>query len=196
MKSKLDLQARGLLFTEARTFNSWDGEPISDESLMELYELAKWGPTAANSNPARFVFVRSPEGKARLIKHLSPGNVGKTQSAPVCVIVARDSEFYEFMPQLFPSRDMKAAFAGKPDVIEDTGTRSSTLQGAYLMLAARSLGFDVGPMSGFNKESLDADFFPEGRWRSNFLFNLGHGTDADLFERNPRLEFSQACRLV
>jgi len=196
MKTKLDIEARSQLFTEARTYNSWGNEPLSDETLMEIYELAKWGPTAANSNPARFLFVRSPEGKTRLIKHLSPGNVEKTQSAPVCVIVAQDNEFYEFMPQLFPSRDMKAAFTDKPDLIEETGTRSSTLQGAYLMLAARSLGYDVGPMSGFNNASLDADFFPDGRWKSNFLINLGHGTSDGLFERNPRLEFDQACRLV
>tara|TARA_E500000305_G_C4019599_1_gene237847 strand:- start:1924 stop:2514 length:591 start_codon:yes stop_codon:yes gene_type:complete len=196
MNSKLDIEARKQLFSEARTYNSWNGEPISDEALEELYELAKWGPTAANSNPARFVFVRSPEGKARLIKHLSPGNVEKTQSASVCVIVALDSEFYEFMPQLFPSRDMKATFIAKPDLIEETGTRSSILQGAYLMLAARSLGYDVGPMSGFDNASLDADFFPDGRWKSNFLINLGRGTPEGLFERNPRLQFDQACRLV
>ena len=196
MNSKLDIEARRQLFSEARTYNSWNGEPMSDETLEELYELVKWGPTAANSNPARFVFVRSAEGKERLIKHLSPGNVEKTQSASVCVIVALDSEFYEFMPQLFPSRDMKSAFIGKPDLIEETGTRSTTLQGAYLILAARSLGYDAGPMSGFNNASLDADFFPDGRWKSSFLINLGRGTAEGLFERNPRLEFAQACRLA
>src|SRR5690606_5784500 len=136
MKPPLNSDAQKQLFTEARSYNSWDRRPVTDESLKELYELGKWGPTAANSNPARFVFVRSAEGKARLAKHLSPGNIEKTESAPVCVIVAQDNEFYEFMPQLFPSRDMKSSFAGKPKIIEDTGTRSSTLQGAYMMLAA------------------------------------------------------------
>lgn len=193
---ELDLTAQEQLFTAARTRNAWLDRPVGEDLLHKLYELAKWGPTAANSNPARFVFVRSAEAKARLLPHLSPGNRAKTESAPACVIVAHDSEFYEFMPQLFPSRDMKAAFVGKPDVILDTATRSSVLQGAYLMMAARTLGLDVGPMSGFNNESLDAEFFPDGRWKSNFLFNLGYGSDIDLFERNPRLRFDQACQIL
>ncbi len=193
---ELDLTAQEQLFTVARTRNAWLDRPVGEDLLHKLYELAKWGPTAANSNPARFVFIRSAAAKARLLPHLSPGNQAKTESAPVCVIVAQDSEFYEFMPQLFPSRDMKASFAGKPDVILDTGTRSSILQGAYLMMAARTLGLDVGPMSGFNKATLDADFFPDGRWKSNFLFNIGYGSDVDLFERNPRLRFDQACKIL
>lgn len=193
---ELDLTAQEQLFTAARTRNAWLDRPVGEDLLHKLYELAKWCPTAANSNPARFVFVRSAEAKARLLPHLSPGNQAKTESAPACVIVAHDSEFYEFMPQLFPSRDMKAAFVGKPDVILDTATRSSVLQGAYLMMAARTLGLDVGPMSGFNNESLDAEFFPDGRWKSNFLFNLGYGSDIDLFERNPRLRFDQACQIL
>lgn len=193
---ELDLTAQEQLFTVARTRNAWLDRPVGEDLLHKLYELAKWGPTAANSNPARFVFIRSAAAKARLLPHLSPGNQAKTESAPVCVIVAQDSEFYEFMPQLFPSRDMKASFAGKPDVILDTGTRSSILQGAYLMMAARTLGLDVGPMSGFNKVTLDADFFPDGRWKSNFLFNIGYGSDVDLFERNPRLRFDQACKIL
>jgi 3-hydroxypropanoate dehydrogenase len=196
MANALDMTARKQLFTEARTRNAWHPQALDDDVLNELYELAKWGPTAANSNPARFVFVRSPEGKQRLEKHLSPGNVAKTAGAPVCVIVAYDGEFYEFMPQLFPARDMKTSFVGRPEVIMDTAIRSSTLQGAYMMMAARTLGLDVGPMSGFNKDTLDADFFPDGRWRSNFLFNLGYGSDVDLFERNPRLRFDQACQVL
>lgn len=193
---ELDQTAQEQLFTAARTRNAWLDRPVDEDLLHKLYELAKWGPTAANSNPARFVFVRSDEAKARLKPHLSPGNVAKTESAPVCVIVAYDSQFYEFMPQLFPSRDMSAAFVGKPDVIIDTATRSSTLQGAFVMMAARTLGLDVGPMSGFNKATLDAEFFPDGRWKSNFLFNLGFGSDVDLFERNPRLRFEQACLIL
>ncbi|MDB5685709.1 MAG: nitroreductase [Rhizorhabdus sp.] len=193
---ELDTAAQGQLFTTARTRNAWLDKPVSDDILERLYELAKWGPTAANGNPARFAFVRSAEAKARLQPHLSPGNVAKTMGAPVCVIVAWDSEFYEYMPQLFPSRDMSAAFVGKPDVILDTATRNSTLQGAYIMLAARTLGLDVGPMSGFNKAGVDGEFFPDGRWKSNFLFNLGYGSDVDLFPRNPRLEFAQACQIL
>ncbi len=196
MANALDSMAQKQLFTEARTRNGWQQRALDDDLLEQLYDLAKWGPTAANSNPARFIFVRSPEGKKRLERHLSPGNVAKTAGAPVCVIVAYDSEFYEYMPQLFPSRDMKASFVGKPEVILDTAVRSSTLQGAYMMMAARTLGLDVGPMSGFDKASLDADFFADGRWKSNFLFNLGYGSDVDLFERNPRLRFDQACQVL
>lgn len=196
MYEPLDRQALAQLFTEARTRNAWLDRPVADELIEQLYEVAKWGPTAANSNPARFVFVRSADAKERLRPHLSPGNVIKTLGAPVCVIVAWDAQFYDFMPQLFPSRDMRQAFAGKPDIILDTATRSCILQGAYLMIAARALGLDVGPMSGFNKATLDAEFFPDGRWKSNFLFNLGYGSDVDLFERNPRLDFSQACLLM
>lgn len=196
MANALDLMAQKQLFTEARTRNGWQQRALDDDLLQQLYELGKWGPTAANSNPARFLFVRSPEGKARLERHLSPGNIAKTAGAPVCVVVAYDSEFYEYMPQLFPSRDMSNSFVGRPEVILDTAVRSSTLQGAYMMMAARTLGLDVGPMSGFDKAGLDADFFADGRWKSNFLFNLGYGSDVDLFERNPRLRFDQACQIV
>ncbi len=192
-KNSLDGIALAQLFTEARTFNSWSGRTVDDDTVRRLYDLVASGPTTANSNPGRFVFVRSAAAHERLRPHLSDGNVEKTMSAPCCVIVAYDTRFYEFMPQLFPGRDFSATFAGKDAVIADTATRSSTLAGAYLIMAARALGLDAGPMSGFNKETLDAEFFPDGRWKSNFLCNIGHGTQDKLFPRNPRLAFDQAC---
>lgn len=192
-KNSLDGIALAQLFTEARTFNSWSGRPVDDATVRRLYDLVASGPTTANSNPGRFVFVRSAGAHERLRPHLSEGNVEKTMSAPCCVIVAYDTRFYEFMPQLFPGRDFSATFAGKDAVIADTATRSSTLAGAYLIMAARALGLDAGPMSGFNKETLDVEFFPDGRWKSNFLCNIGHGNEDKLFPRNPRLAFDQAC---
>jgi 3-hydroxypropanoate dehydrogenase len=181
------------VFIEARTRNAWAPTPITDAQVRELYDLVKWGPTAANTTPARFVFVRSPTAKERLKPHLMDTNVSKTMAAPCCVIVAYDSRFYDLMGKLFPSRDMRSAFVGNAPLIEETAKRNSTLQGAYMMLAARSLGLDCGPMSGFNASSLDAEFFPDGRWKSNFLFNVGYGTDENLFPRNPRLDFDEAC---
>lgn len=192
-KQPLDENALAQLFTGARTYNSWSDRTVDDATVRRLYELVSTGPTAANSNPARFVFVRSAEARERLRPHLSPGNVDKTMAAPCCVIVAYDTRFYEHMPQLFPSRDFSGTFAGNDAVIADTATRNSALAGAYLILAARSLGLDTGPMSGFNKQSLEAEFFPDGRWKANFLCNIGYGTDDLLFPRNPRLRFEQAC---
>lgn len=193
VKKPLPDDALAQLFTAARTFNSWSERPVDETTVRQIYALVSQGPTAANSNPARFVFIRSAAGRERLRPHLSAGNVDKTMTAPCCVIVAYDTRFYEFMPQLFPSRDFSATFAGKDAVITDTATRSSTLAGAYLILAARALGLDAGPMSGFNRETLDADFFPDGRWTANFLCNIGYGTTETLFPRNPRLTFEQAC---
>lgn len=194
MTSPLDLPALEQIFLKARTRNGWLDRKVSHRTLRTIYDLAKWGPTTANSNPARFVFIRSIEAKERLRPHLSPGNVAKTMSAPCCVIIAADTRFYELFGQLFPSRDMRASFEGNDALIADTMQRSSTLQGAYLMIAARSLGLDCGPMSGFNAESLNAEFFPDGRWKANFLCNIGYGSDVDLFERNPRLSFDEACQ--
>lgn len=192
-KTPLADPALAQLFTEARTYNSWSDRTVDEATLRQLYALVSSGPTTANSNPGRFVFIRSAQARERLRPHVSAGNIDKTMSAPVCVIVAYDTQFYEFMPQLFPGRDFSATFAGKDTVIADTATRSSTLAGAYLILAARALGLDAGPMSGFNKETLDAEFFPDGRWKSNFLCNIGYGTPENLFPRNPRLAFEQAC---
>ena len=189
----LDAAALDALFLKARTRNGWTPQPVSDETVRKLFDLCRCGPTAANSNPARFVFIRSAAAKERLKPHLSPGNLDKTMSAPCCVIVAYDTQFYELMPKLFPSREMRAVFAGKDALIDETIKRNGTLQGAYLMLAARALGLDCGPLSGFNAETLDADFFPDGRWKSNFLCNIGYGSDENLFPRNPRLDFEEAC---
>ena len=192
-RSPLGADALDQVFLKARTRNAWLPIAISDELVRDLYDLSKWGPTAANSTPARFVFVRSAAAKERLKPHLTGTNVDKTMSASCCVIVAYDSRFYDLLGQLFPSRDLRAVFAGNAPLIEETAKRNSTLQGAYMMLAARSLGLDCGPMSGFNAATLDAEFFPDGRWKSNFLFNIGYGTDEHLFPRNPRLAFDEAC---
>jgi 3-hydroxypropanoate dehydrogenase len=192
-RARLSADALDRLFLKARTRNAWLAKPISHELVRELYDIAKWGPTAANTTPARFVFVRTAAAKERLKPHLTGTNVDKTMAAPCCVIVAHDSRFYDLMGKLFPSRDMRSPFVGNAALAEETAKRNSTLQGAYMILAARSLGLDCGPMSGFNPVTLDAEFFPDGRWKSNFLFNVGYGTDENLFPRNPRLDFDEAC---
>lgn len=193
VKAPLDRAALDQLFLQARSYGAWRDADLSDELIRQLYELARWGPTASNSCPARFVFVRSVDAKERLKRHLTPGNIEKTMSAPCCVVVAQDMRFAELMPQLFPSRDLSAVFAGKDELVAETAFRNASLQGAYLMLSARALGLDCGPMSGFNAETLNEDFFPDGRWRANFLCNIGYGEDDGLFPRNPRLAFEQAC---
>lgn len=192
----LDDRALDTLFRKARTFNGFDGRPVTDATLHALYDLLKWGPTSANSCPARFVFVRSPEAKAMLAPALSPGNHDKTVAAPCTVIVAYDLAFYDALPRLFPHTDAVSWFAGKPDVIQSTAFRGGTLQGAYLILAARALGLDCGPMSGFDNAKVDAAFFPGTAIRSNFLVNLGYGDPAKVFPRNPRLAFDEACRIA
>jgi 3-hydroxypropanoate dehydrogenase len=189
----LDDDGLDLIFRKARTRNGWQDKPVTDSMIRALYELAKWGPTSANSCPARFVFVRSQPAKERLRPHLMDVNVAKTMQAPCCVIVAYDTRFYDLMPKLFPSRDFRSGFAANAQLSEETAFRNGTLQGAYLLIAARALGLDCGPMSGFNRGTLDAEFFPDGRWRSNFLCNIGYGSDENLFPRNPRLEFEEAC---
>jgi len=184
------------LFRDAHTHNQFAG-PITDDDLRSIYDLMKWGPTTANSQPARFIFVRSPAAKERLRPALSLGNLDKTMAAPVVVIVAYDLEFYEQLPKLFPHTDARSWFAGKADAhILANAFRGGTLQGAYFLVAARALGFDCGPMSGFDNALLDAAFFPDGKWKSNFLINLGHGDPAKVRPRNPRLTFDEACRIV
>jgi 3-hydroxypropanoate dehydrogenase len=184
------------LFLDARTHSAWTDRPLPDELLRRLYDLVKMGPTSSNSCPGRFVLVRSPEGKARLKPALSPGNVAKTMSAPVTVIVAQDLAFYEQLPRLFPHVDARSWFVGNERLIESTAFRNATLQGGYLILAARALGLDCGPMSGFDNAVVDAEFFAGTAVRSNFLVNLGYGDPAKLFPRSPRLPFEDACQLV
>lgn len=184
------------LFTEARTQNGYLPTPVPDETLSALYDLLKWGPTAANSCPARFVFVRSAEAREKLLAGMAPGNVAKVQQAPVTVIIGMDMEFYEKLPQLFPHTDARAWFVGKPAMIESSAMRNSSLQGAYLIMAARALGLDCGPMSGFDAAKLDAAFWAGTAVRTNFVCTLGQGDPAKLMPRSPRLAFAEACQLV
>lgn len=184
------------LFNLARTHHHWQARRVSDAMLRQLYTIASQGPTSANGCPGRFVFLSSPEAKARLEPHLLPGNVAQTLQAPVTVIVAADSEFYEALPTLYPHSDARSWFAGNDALIEETMLRNSSLQGAYLILAARALGLDCGPMSGFDKAGVDAEFFADGRWRSNFLINLGYGDASRLHPRLPRPAFDEACRIL
>jgi 3-hydroxypropanoate dehydrogenase len=195
MKQPLSTAELAQLFTEARSYNSWQQEEVSDELLHQLYDLMKWGPTAANSCPARIVFVKSEEAKQRLKPCLAEGNVEKSMSAPVVAIVGMDMEFYEQLPKLFPHTDARSWFAGKPDKIQDNAMRNSSLQGAYMMLAARSLGLDCGPMSGFDYPSLEAEFFPDGKVKANFICAIGYGSEEGLHPRGPRLAFDEACRI-
>lgn len=184
------------VFRNARTHNGWLDRPVSDETIHAVYDLMKMPPTSANSSPARIVFVRSPEAKERLLRSVSPGNLEKTRQAPVTAIVAQDMEFYEKFPKLFPHTDAKSWFVGNPKLIESTAFRNSTLQGGYLILAARAAGLDCGPMSGFDNEKLDQEFFGGTKWKSNFLCNLGYGDPAKLYPRNPRLDFEEACQIL
>ena len=184
------------LFTEARTQNGYLEAPLPDERLHQLYDLLKWGPTAANSSPARFVFVRSAEAKTRLLGCLSPGNVEKVRQAPVTAIVGMDLEFHEKLPALFPHADARSWFAGKPEAIRTSAFRNSSLQGAYLIIAARALGLDCGPMSGFDTAAVDAAFWAGTSVTTNFICTLGAGDPAKVFPRNPRLSFEEACRLA
>ncbi len=196
MSAPLDTPALDQLFRTARTYNAFTGE-IDDATLHRLYELLKWGPTAANACPARFVFVRSSEAKAKLGPALDAGNREKTLAAPVTVIVGHDMAFYDKLPVLFPHTDARSWFAGRPEpVLETVAMRNGSLQGAYLILAARALGLDCGPMSGFNNAMVDEAFFAGTAIRSNFLVNLGHGDPASLFPRSPRLSFDEACLIA
>jgi len=194
--SGLSQAALAQLFVAARSHNGFSSAPIPDALLAELYELVKWGPTSMNCQPARFVFVRTPEAKARLAPSLMDSNREKTLAAPVTVIIAQDARFYEHLPTQFPAYDAKPMFESNVELSQVTMFRNSTLQGAYLMLAARALGLDVGPMSGFDAAKVNAAFFPDGRWQVNFLCNLGLGQTDKLHPRGPRLAFEEACRLV
>jgi 3-hydroxypropanoate dehydrogenase len=198
MHPKLDAPALDTLFRTARTRNGWSPEPVSEDQLRELYDLFKWGPTSGNSSPARFVWVRSEPGKAKLSALASEANRPKILAAPVTVIVGYDLDFPEQMPRLFPARGeaMRSMFKSSPVITETNAFRNSSLQGAYLILAARALGFDCGPMSGFDNAGVDREFFADTRIRSNFICSIGHGTDEKLFPRNPRLTFDEAGRFA
>ena len=184
------------LFTEARTHNGFTAEPIPAATLHQLYELMKWGPTSANTSPARFIFVTTPEAKAKLLEGMSPGNYDKTKQAPVTVIVGMDMAFYEKLPKLFPHADAKAWFVGNQPMIDATAFRNSSIQGGYFLLAARALGLDCGPMSGFDAAKVDAAFWAGTTVKTNFIVNLGHGDASKLFGRSPRLTFEEACQIA
>jgi 3-hydroxypropanoate dehydrogenase len=193
-EARLPNSALHRLFQEARTFSAWRPDPVSEKLLHEIYELARLGPTSANSSPARFVFLTSDEAKARLEPALMPGN--RNRNAPVVVLIAWDTGFHEHLPTLFPGRDLRPMFAGNQPLIDETAFRNSSLQGAYLMLAARSLGLDCGPMSGFDAAKVNDEFFPDGRWKINFICAIGYGDRGALRSRAPRLEFQTACRII
>ena len=184
------------LFDNARTHNGFKSDAIPEATLRQLYDLLKWGPTSANCSPARFIFVSSPEAKEKLLSGMSPGNQDKTRSAPVSVIIGMDMEFFEKLPQLFPHADAKSWFVGKQPMIDATAFRNSSLQGGYLILAARSLGLDCGPMSGFDAAKIDAAFWSGTSVKTNFICNLGHGDASKLFSRSPRLSFEEACSVA
>lgn len=198
MSTVIPEQALATLFAAARSHNGWLDRPVDDALLHEAWNLARMGPTSANSSPLRVAFVKSAEAKARLRPALMEGNVTKTMSAPVVAIFAHDSRFFELLPRLFPHTDARPWFdgPGKEEVARVTAFRNGTLQCAYFMLAARALGLDCGPMSGFDNAAVDNEFFPDGRFKSNFICGLGYGDPAKLFPRSPRLEFDEACAIL
>lgn len=189
-------QALDLIFREARTRNGWEDRAVSRALMQAVYDLMKWGPTSANCSPARFVFVASKQGKERLVPHLAPGNRAKTMAAPACVIIGHDMAFHEKLPELFPHADARSWFAGNDELIARTAFRNGSLQGAYFIIAARALGLDCGPMSGFDNEAVDREFFAGTTVNSNFICNIGYGTDENLHPRGPRLAFDEACEIV
>jgi 3-hydroxypropanoate dehydrogenase len=192
----LDDAGLNLLFRDARTHRVWQDRDVSDVMLQAVYDLAKMGPTSMNCSPMRIVFVKSEAAKDRLKPALSPGNVEKTMAAPVTAIIAQDMAFYERLPELAPHTDGRSVFAGKAKLIEETAFRNASMQGAYVLFAARALGLDCGPMSGFNKSKVDEEFFPGQSVRSNFLLNIGYGDVSALHPRQPRLDFDTACRVL
>ncbi len=196
MSDRISNDALDQLFHNARTHNAWIKKDVSDEVLKEIVDIAKMGPTSANCSPVRYVFVKSDEAKRRLEPHLSEGNRAKTMSAPVCAIIGHDMEFHHHLPKLFPHTDAKSWFDGNDALIETTAFRNATLQGAYFIIAARALGLDTGPMSGFDQDGVDKEFFPEGHIKSNFLCNLGYGDPEGLFARSPRFEFDEIAKII
>ncbi len=193
---KLDDAAIDLILRDARSHYAWTDKPVSDALLREIFEITISGPTSMNTCPARFVFVRSPEAKARLAKSLKAKNVDKMMAAPVTAIIAYDPKFWTQLPFLFPHEDRRPLFEGKPEHCEATAFRNSTLQGAYFMIAARALGLDVGAMSGFSNEIVDAEFFAESGWKSNFLCNIGYADETAIFQKLPRFGFEEVCSII
>lgn len=184
------------LFNKSRTANGFIDKPVPASLLREVYDLAKMAPTSMNTQPTRYVFLTTPEAKARVMPAMMPANVDKTQSAPVCVIVATDTRFYEHMPQIWHKPEAKEMFEGNAAMASATAVRNGTLGGAYFIIAARALGLDCGPMSGVDLAKVNAEFFPDGRYQANFLINLGYMDESKLFQRNPRLSFEQACQVL
>lgn len=196
MTQALDQQALDTLFLKARSHNGWQDKALPEGILEQIYALTKMGATSANSCPARFVFVQSDDAKQRLKKCLNEGNIEKAMTAPCVVIFAMDMEFYEKLSKLFPHTDARSWFAGNDQKIEENAFRNSTLQAAYFMLAARSLGLDCGPMSGLDYEKLNNEFFPDGKTKCNFICGIGYGDETKLFDRSPRLDFEEACQVL
>ena len=195
-RGNLETAGFDLLFNAARTQNSWKAEAVAVALLRRVYDLAKMGPTSANCSPARFIFVTTKAGKEKLKPALGAGNLEKTMVAPVTAIIGYDTRFYDLLPQLFPHADARSWFASNEALAQETAFRNSSLQGAYLMLAARSLGLDCGPMSGFDQAAVNAAFWPDGRVKANFLCNIGYGDDKMIFPRSPRLNYEQACQIA
>jgi 3-hydroxypropanoate dehydrogenase len=196
MGQPLDSSALDQLFDKARTNNKWQPRDVPDVLLQNIVDHMKWAPTSANCSPARFVFVQSPEAKARLKPHLSPGNVEKTMAAPATAIIAFDRQFHDYLPKLFPAADAKSWFAGKTEHADTTAFRNGSLQGGYFILAARALGLDCGPMSGFNNAGVDFEFFAGTEIKSNFLCNLGYGDPAGIYPRSPRFTFDEMAKII
>jgi 3-hydroxypropanoate dehydrogenase len=196
IKMPISQEALDRLFCEARTHSTWLPEPVPIELLRKAYELACLGPTSANASPARFVFLTTPGAKALLKPVLALGNVDKTMAAPATVIIAWDTEFHEHLPKLFPQADVRSYFVGNKPLIEENAFRNSSLQAAYFIFAARALGLDCGPMSGFDADKVNAAFFPDGMWKVNLLCNLGYGDPSRLHPRNPRLNFEEAAVIL
>ncbi len=192
----LTLENLAVLFTEARTHNAWQEKPVADAQLREIYDLMKWGATSANCSPARIVFVTSAVEKEKLVACMAAGNQEKTRAAPVTAIIGMDMAFYDKLPQLFPHADARAWFVGNDKLIESTAFRNSSLQGAYMMLAARAVGLDCGPMSGFDADKMNETFFAGTQVKVNFVCSLGYGVAEKLFPRSPRLTFDEACKVV
>ena len=196
MSNALSQDCLDRLFNDGRSYNGWEDKPVSDALLTQLYDLTKMGPTSANAQPLRVIYVKSDEAKAKLLPTIAAGNVDKVKTAPACAILGMDMEFYEHLPELFPHADAKSWFTGNDKLIEDTAFRNSSMQGGYFIMAARALGLDTGALSGFDNKMVDELFFAGTKVKSNFLCNIGYGLESSLFERSPRPDFSKFCEII